>query len=145
MILNFTVGDWSNDGHGRTETFPVQVNTSDPNQVSAAIHAGAELCGLTRPTRYYLQACEEYEDNSFPSEDLLALIEYGFVPDTDEIDITLAYGPDDLLEEGTEVYPSPKAWASIHVFLANLGDPTLNATLLPPTPTLTIGGYGLFS
>lgn len=69
--FQYTVGDWSNDGHGQTDVFFIK--SSDPVEtLSAAFEAGVKIIG--HDIRKY---CENYEDDMMSGDVAQAFIDHG--------------------------------------------------------------------
>src|SRR6185312_12976492 len=61
--MNFTVvvGDWSSDGHGKTETVTFNTNATE-EELKAAYKAGVQIIGFDMVE----ELCSDYEDNKLP-------------------------------------------------------------------------------
>ena len=77
--MNFTLGDWSKDGHGMMEEFHIVANHS-VKEINAAVKQ------FETETKFKISNwAEEYEDSSLPSEDVDDLAELGFITDKENI------------------------------------------------------------
>lgn len=75
MLLRFGVGDWSGDGHGKTEVFLVESSHS-ADDVAAAYQYACERIGFI----FHNEVSADYEDNRIGAERLAALQAIGYDP-----------------------------------------------------------------
>ena len=61
--LPITLGDWSNDGHGRTERFEIISNKSAEDVANAYVQA-CKISGII----FHSDVASDYDDRSFPAE-----------------------------------------------------------------------------
>jgi hypothetical protein len=125
--IELIVGDWSNDGHGRTRMFTIASNLTKA-ELEKAYEAGVKIVGFD-PKHFV----EDYQQSYLPAEQILRLIELG---------IKDWVAPDDDDDEDVEIYPD--AYKDIWLFVAKLGNPEFEFELNVPSETIKVGGYGLF-
>lgn len=116
------VGDWSDDGHGKTETFMIDTNYTQ-KQLYDAQHKLDEL-GYE-----WSETMQDYEDSIVSDETLAKWAELGFIPNVVEHDADGYYDPDSYVE----------------LFLALIRhiNPDFVGTVVK-SGAVNIGGYGLF-
>ena len=74
MRYRIVVGDWSDDGHGKSETFIFEIPDGvSARDMKAAYRRNVSFFGFDPQ-----KDCEEYEDMDFPLEHLRLLVEGGF-------------------------------------------------------------------
>lgn len=125
--LEIVMGDWSNDGHGRTEKVVISTDFTR-EEVEKAFKAGVEKTGFDITTH-----CEDYEDGSVPNAlyDYFdkAGVEYGNIREDNES--TQGIGYDDFV----------KIWFKT----CEIGNPDFKYTQVSHYENeIRIGGYGLF-
>ena len=81
MLIEFVIGDWSGDGHDKTDTFVYKTNRTMDALIDA-FKKGSKLIGLPKSTNRWHDGirfafCEEYEDNRIPEEVVIKLREHG--------------------------------------------------------------------
>ncbi len=131
MIVNLIVGDWSRDGHEKTDRFTVESNLSKA-EIAKAYKAGAKLIGFDI-TEY----CKEFEDNTIPIEKLRLLCPFGLI--WEDLD---SYS----LEEGEMdgLYRAmPGEYVNFYLLIVKAGNPTFEYSYTKG-PDIKIGGYGLY-
>jgi hypothetical protein len=57
--ITVTMGDWSSDGHGKTESVVISTNLTS-EEIEAGYKAGTKIIGKSFIDKY----CENYEDSS---------------------------------------------------------------------------------
>ena len=125
--IDLIVGDWSGDGHGKSQT--VVINSNLPKgELMAAYQAGTKLVGFDLGC----DVCEEYEDNRMKREYKTKLLDLGF-----------RNFYDDDPEEDT-CYVDQDIFTQIFLFICKLGNPSFEHQLIKSDSYLYIGGYGLF-
>lgn len=125
--VQLNVGDWSSDGHGKTETISFTANRT-AKQVRNAYTKGSKKIGIDLVDG----VCEEYEDNTLPKDIFEKLEKAGFA--VNEID---------EYEGKYTLYP--ETFAMIYMFIASLGDEKLSYKMDENYDNrINIGGYGLF-
>lgn len=122
-IVQLTVGDWSDDGHGKVDNTLVKSNLNK-DDVLKAYKDGCKVCGFDI-TKY----CEDYEDNSVPME-LIRKVPPKIL--------------DSLYEETDEEYgATSEDFAQIYLWICKQGNPNFVYKVFVPKE-IHIGGYGLF-
>jgi hypothetical protein len=130
--ITLVMGDWSYDGHGKTETISV-LSSKGLSAVIAAYKKGVQAVGLDLTDEV---ACD-YEDSTLSAEHLATLVAAG-------------YQIEGLEEaEGEPVpkdyqYLSTDQFVDMWLFIVRKGDPDLRIEVGAQDPTINIGGYGLF-
>jgi len=136
--INLIVGDWSNDGHEKTED--IRFNASlDKENIEKAYKKGIKIVG-----KEFLTLCEEYEQNTIPKKLFMQicalesrLINYSDFNETIE-----------ELNASDESYYSisPLQFAVMYMAIAAQGNVKLTWELdiLPISSYINVGGYGLF-
>lgn len=132
--ITLVVGDWSGDGHDKSDTYIIESNL-DLEQLSAAYKAGVQLLG----TDLVEDICSDYEDNSFPVE-VFNKLQALLGPHKVQLDLDEDY-PE--AEEEFRVYDS-ELWVDLILGVCKLGNPSLEWSLIDPDASWHIGGYGLF-
>lgn len=146
MIINLVVGDWSADGHEKTDTFSVEVNkipfspprwgdvSSDTEE--SIFYQGCVKLGLS--PSFTDEVCAGYDDPLIP-KDLIYKV-YG----EDESDL-----PEEeiLIEEDSEghtiYFCTPKGWAFLLLDICKIGDPNFEYEFTN-NPTFNLRGHGLY-
>lgn len=121
MLVELVIGDWSNDGHGRSSN---ALLATEYNSVS-------ELYGSILPLLD--EVCVDYEDNLIPYEiaDNLKLHGASFEG--------ADYDDDDKL-----YYMCSDTYTQLVLDLMVFKDPTFTYKIVEPAVSIDIGGYGLF-
>lgn len=88
--LQYTVGDWSNDGHGQRDVYFL-LSTHDEVELKKAFELGVNNIG--HDIRQYFA---EYEENSIPVDAAVAFMKYGVELDEPFEDLVWC-GPDDVM------------------------------------------------
>lgn len=114
--FKLTIGDWSNDGHGRCETFIVISNKPVQESREAYFKAIEKLnFDISR------EVCSDYQ-------------EYELKPEVRKKFKKLGY----TIEEEFD----PEAYAKLLLFFIKQGDPELELILSPPDSLQTFHWYG---
>ena len=125
------MGDWSDDGHGKTEDIVIKSNLTS-KQLEAAYNKGVKKLGFD----FAEVCCADYEDSEVPEEYQEKLLKAGFAD----------YLPEDQLEGGgnwfDDFYTDSYVW--VWMFIAYLGDPKLVWEKAKEVNSINIGGYGFF-
>lgn len=131
--INLTVGDWSEDGHNQSDSFPITSNLN-AKQFEAAFKKGSKIIGFD-----LTKLCTDYEDDTFP--------EYCKNQITKNIDCSKLNGPGGYdywnEEDGIEDGLYPDFYAALYLHIAKLGNPKLEAEFIK-LEEINIGGYGLY-
>lgn len=127
--IKLVIGDWSRDGHEKSETFVIESNLTK-KEIEKAFKKGTKLINID-----FTKYCEEYEDSSIPMEVASDLFKLGF--DMNSID--------DYDQFSKTVCLDPTSYMMIYLFLAQKGNPNFGYTIIDENlDEIHIGGYGLF-
>ena len=121
-VTNLVIGDWSDDGHGKTATITIKSNLTSKG-IEKAFKVGAKKIGVD-----ITSLCEDYEDYGLPDEAIAKLKKAGYEGDEEE----------GFLEAGYE------SFAAIYLFTVKIGDPSFEYKEVDGK-NINIGGYGLLS
>ena len=121
------LGDWSDDGHGKTSLRAINSNLS-LKQIENAYTKGSTIVGFDLVN----EVCCEYEDASFPKSSYDSLVNRGF-----------KYEFDDTPDEDDKYHLSYDDFTHIYLFVVKLGNPKFEHSILNDS-SIKIGGYGLF-
>lgn len=143
--MNIVIGDWANDGHGRTETIHINSNLS-PDTITEAFQKGSKKVGFNLK-----DIASHYEDNTIPAKHLRKLIELGLeVAPLDEVSWEGCYDDDELhsfedalAADDEDFSIDPKFFMKMYLFIAKQAEPTLQYAVID-VPSINIAGYGLF-
>ena len=131
-IVNLVVGDWSADGHGKTDTFSIKTTFSVADVELAYLQGAQKLGHDIRKS-----CCQNYEDSCIPIDIMNSLFEHGF--DKNSLERS-----SDFEEEEYDGFPiNQEDWVKIFLFTCKLGDPNFKYSYVKGC-TLNIGGYGFF-
>lgn len=125
--FQYTVGDWSDDGHGKTDVFILE-SSVEADVLKEAFTAGVKCIGHD-----VTSMCEGYEENTIPEEVAQAFIDVG---------VSL-----DEADDG-EVWLAPDALMDMIIATIKAGDPTITLEIIRCVDLVhTIGstGYGCYS
>ena len=129
-VIKLVVGDWSNDGHGRTHSTSIRSSITN-EEIQSAYELGVKNLGVSIST-----LCEEYEDSEIPSEARDVFVKAGYVP-TD-------FDPEmDTVEQCLE-YIDPEAFVELYLFTVKQGNSEFTFEFIE-SDDINIGGYGLFT
>jgi hypothetical protein len=132
--FQYTMGDWSYDGHNMTEVF--QLEAEKP--LEAIIEANKKVSKLIDRKGGFQSLCEEYEDCCIPRETVAHLEAAGI----DVKSLIESYDEDECYASGTELLG---LWvAAMNAVDTELG---LRVTPAPTDLCVSIGsfGYGCYS
>lgn len=106
------VGDWSDDGHGRTVDVDFECSHSI-DECRAAYRKSCDLTGVTfhrdYTNKYSEQACTDYLISSISKSFLDVLRSHGI-----DVDAVVEQSPeDDFISDDGELYPSPTLFAML--------------------------------
>lgn len=140
--ITLVLGDWSDDGHGKSETIVVGSNL-DKDEVFKAYQKGSKKLGFN----FIDKIAADYEDNWLSSDKLGKLMEHGITPEkffSNDYDLKQAK---EALENEDGVGLWTDSYAAIFLLIAKLGNETFEYEILPEdrSSRINIGGYGLFS
>lgn len=125
MKIKLVVGDWSKDGHEKSEDIYIESNLSIKD-LTKAYKKGVSIVGLDVQS----EVAANYQDSNISKKDLDKLINAGLEIELDE--------------DGDEFYLDENSYSEIWLFVAKLGNPAFEYSFLEAEEQLNIGGYGLF-
>lgn len=152
------VGDWSDDGHGKTSNEIYRHNLPSNERLLEAYKAGSLKLNIVRQKAFWepkhtvrdavlddvLDAvADRYEESTIPEDIAQALMANGIEPN----------GPDYSDDKYTELYTrdgddytveGQEGFANLWMRIAKLGNPNLEYSKVANPNTINIGGYGLF-
>lgn len=133
--IALVVGDYSGDGHSKTDVFFITSNM-DRKAIKEAYSKGSKKLGKD----IVKTICKNYEDSKFPIKLLEKL----------GIDYTTLDGYHDYQDEfdsdfDTEVHVYQDDWVQIYLAVVKLGCPSFEYTMMDSNNiAINIGGYGLY-
>lgn len=149
------LGDWSDDGHGKTQTITVDHNLADAKSLKAAFVAGEKILGIN-----FEEIAEGYEEPWIPEDILEVLIAHKLLEEVATnsngepldgrhwklVPKTAFSGVDYAYEYDEKVNINPELYAALYMAIAQLGKPSLEFTAPKNSydNRINIGGYGLF-
>ena len=126
MLISVIVGDWSKDGHEKSETYRVSVQYEGTADIEEWTRNGEAKLGFRM--RDY---CEDYEDNTIPAEVL------------DPVLRALGVNFDESYEDQYTLYEQD--WFELWLTITRFGAPWgAEIDEVVSADTIHIGGYGLF-
>jgi hypothetical protein len=129
MIFSLVIGDWSDDGHGKTRTVEVESKFSSQEFI-AAFQKGIKQID-PKCNGHELPICQNYQDSKVPIEFVAGLRKCGL-------------NPDDYLEYYNGTYGIwSDTFANLWLAIAKLGNSELEYEIVHGH-SIRIGGYGLF-
>ncbi len=132
-MYRITIGDWSGDGHDKTEQFYILSN-KDVMALAAAWEKAKDACPQLDPQNM----CNDVEDHRIPAE-----VEQWLVQE--HTDFYNAWTEDDQGGEDCVIFSGPQGLAEYMLLFMQIGDPDLELkTLTVPWLSFATGGYGLF-
>lgn len=126
MLLELVIGDWSDDGYGKTDKVLYRTN-SNKKCIMEAYDVGTEKLGFNLVE----DTCRDYEDNDLTKEQYEALKALGFSAEEEGY----------LKEDYDKVSINCYEFADAYVRIVKLGNPAIEIEI---EPTNTINLYGLF-
>lgn len=130
-----TVGDWSHDGHGRTEVRTILSNLTT-NEIQEAYKKGAQQLDFDL-IKVIEERCHRHDDSKLFSEHVVKLERAGFVVKFEnELEAT----------EECETYYPICSWDyfKIYLFMVSVGNPAFkHETIDSYKNNINIGGYDL--
>ncbi len=120
--LNLVIGDWSDDGHGKTATVTIDSNMMS-REVWDAYRAGARLIGVD----LCKDVASDYQESQLGSGVASKFVAAGFAD----------------YELDSEDYMGSDQFADMFLFTVKKGNPDFSYTRCE-NEDLHIGGYGLF-
>jgi hypothetical protein len=133
--IELIVGDWSCDGHEKSENFIVRCSLSK-NQLEKAYKAAVKRIGLD-PSE---DLARDYEDHKFPREYFDKLVAAGIMITSDDFDHD---GADDADDTTCDFRFGTDTFVDLYMKVAQSENSQLTYEHVTP-PSIHIGGYGLF-
>lgn len=133
-VVNLVLGDWSGDGHSKTDFITIRSSLS-PVALAKAYNMGCKIVGFDLSN----EVASDYEDSRIRGEELKKLRAAGYTKELDD-----EYPENDSGNEeydGTALLDSD-TFAEIYLWVAQKGNPKLQYEV--DRSRLDIGGYGLF-
>lgn len=129
MKVSLVVGDWSGDGHEKTDTFVFEIaGIKSYQEIPEAFYAGVKIIGVNINS-----ITSDYENDTISSKDGLLLKAHGYTP-----------RPDTWVAPNGEISLSPAEYAEAYMFTCKVGKPQISYKMVDPERVLNIGGYGLY-
>ncbi len=137
-IITLSVGDWSGDGHGKSDSIVIRSNL-DKKAIEKSYRKATKELGFD----FCKDVCAEWEDNNLPKEMLDALVERGLKTVKMDIDFDIERSKKD---NEWEVHLWVNDYANIYLFIVALGNKEFQYIPLDGdiNPTIHIGGYGIY-
>lgn len=137
------LGDWSDDGHGKTEIIIIHSNL-DSEEITIAYNKASKKLGF----KFMDDVCADYEDSGIPQEYLNTLIKNG-------LKLEAIFDTDYDLKEAREVLEGDDpdetvglwthSYTQIFLFIVKMGNPEFEYKIVEDDSNrIDIGGYGLF-
>lgn len=122
--IRLVLGDWSDDGHGKSKEFMIE-SSLKKLQLQEAYKIGAKKIGVS-----IIEFCSDYEDSKMPAKDF-------------NIFNTLnSEFPTETKDE--EVWVDEDLYAKMYMMTCKAGHPELKWNFIVDDEWIDIGGYGLF-
>lgn len=146
-LIKVVLGDWSDDGHGKTSTFIINSNR-DTSNIEKAYKKGVAVLGFD----FERKVAYTYEDSTIKIEYLKSLIQTGFeweatvynLKTQDYDDVVFSKQNDVSYETYEDSFClDDESYLAMWFHVAKLGDPDLEYEIVK-IQSLNIGGYGLF-
>jgi hypothetical protein len=127
--INLVIGDWSHDGHGKSDHFTIESNLTT-KEMNQAYKSGSIILGFD----FVKTVARDYEDNMLRGEAYDTMVEHGILE---------GISFDDHNEE--EGYASlwTEDYAEIYLRIVALGSDSFGYKKINGA-NLNIGGYGLY-
>lgn len=136
-MINLVLGDWSGDGHSKTETVTILSNL-EKKDVAKAYKKGTKKVGFNLTE----EVCAEYEDNNISREQVEKLAELGIPKDAYLDSYDLEQDEEDS-EDGFSLWTN--GFAELWLRIAQLGNPDFKYEVTThDSPNINIGGYGMY-
>jgi hypothetical protein len=135
QTVTLCIGDPFHDGHNMTETIAIKCNRNK-EKIKSAYKVGSKKINLDLVENI----AKNYEDSSISLEDWKKLESSGL-----KVEDCQFFTKEDFLEE--EVLLKIETFTYIYLFIVQQGDLDFKYEVLETdeSPTINIGGYGLFS
>lgn len=132
--INLVIGDWSRDGHEKTENVIIKSNLSLVD-LQKAYKVGTKEIGFD----FIKSVAARYEERELKREYLDKLTEFGYKGSFEYYDYN-----EESDEEGPNI--DEFEYVDILMFICKLGDSSFDYQMIesPEYPRWNIGGYGLF-
>jgi hypothetical protein len=128
--INFTVGDWSKDGHNQSDEYVVESNLK-AGEIKRAYRVGSRKVGFDLNK----DVAADYEDHIMNEEFYNRLIE--LIPEAEQ---HFTADNERYFEDG------PTSYLKVYFEIVKLGNPEFVYTILnDKNPTINLGGYGLYN
>ena len=126
--IRLVVGDWSGDGHDKTDGFIFRTNWPKESAIKAYTK-GAKILGFDLHSDY----CNGYQDSGIPEEAIATLEKNGL----------LDREKDEWYEDEGYLI-GPTMWATLYMRVAQLGEPNFTFKESVSKSEINVGGYGLY-
>lgn len=126
--IKLIVGDWSKDGHEKTDIYLVESNLTS-TKIKETYKINAELLNFN-----LLDYCNKFEDSIIPAEKLDPILEIlGLDKPEDWEDFEIPYN----------IYPED--WVKLYIAIVKYNRPDIILNLIEEdVKEIRIGGYGLY-
>ncbi len=122
------VGDWSGDGHDKTTEVTIASNFNE-KAIDCAYKRGTKALGFD----FSEEVAADYEDTTLSAKHAKAFADKGF-----------SFARWCKNDEGYVL--DATSFVTLWLFVVALGDPSVASVVVTDeTPTLNVGGYGLFT
>lgn len=135
--IGFCIGDWSGDGHEKTETFYIESKFTEKDFREAS-SKGKKIVRLGS------NVCSDYEDRTFPGNVLKTIIDHGLITEKSLDCVVEAKDMDPDWKLGDDVEVWGEEFFKLHLAVCKIGNPDLEWKVISDDPVINIGGYGLF-
>lgn len=126
MLVHLVIGDWSDDGHGKTDSVFIESNLT-ALQIEEAY---SQFFTNNLELALYKDFCEDYDDVRLPEKLATFLLEAGLIMqgyiDTENFIV------------------NQDEYVQIYLFIVKLARPDFKYSLIE-IPKCNIGGYGFFN
>lgn len=133
-IVDLIVGDWSHDGHEKTETVSIKINIT-PGELREAYERGRDQVGFDLTS----DVANDYEDRKLSNVRMKALVAKGY----DERSVERDEYNNESDDYAGDYVLSHDSFVDVWLFIAKLGNPDLTYETLN-SASINVGGYGLF-
>ena len=133
--IDLCVGDWSGDGHEKTETISIESNLT-AKEINAAYKIGAKKIKFDITKKISVH----HDDSTISRKQYNLLIKAGYKWQIQEFDEDPEKSKEDRINIG-----EPHHFACMWLFIAKLGNPDFEYNYVNShAEVINIGGYGLF-
>lgn len=139
-VTSLVIGDWSDDGHGKTDMTVIRSNL-DSEQIGEAYEAGSKKLGFN----FIEEVATDYEDSSLDLVKFKTLIDAGLsIEEAFKYDYEIKEAKKALEDEDSEGFHLwTESYRSIFLFIVKLGNKDFKYKISQGNQ-IHIGGYGLF-